>query len=508
MIGQQSNPPSPVKRRRRMQGAEERMENDKALVAMLRVGDQDLATASGGTFDHRHPVSGHIQATIPLAGETEVNQAVDAAVAAFEDWRRWRPEARRDVLLKLAQLIRDNRDEFARLAAHDGGTPLVAGQHGVDLAAAWTAYYAGWADKLEGQLLSTFDTRGEFAYTTPEPIGVVGIIITWNGPLISLGMKVGPALAAGNCVVVKPAEITPFAPDLFARLAREAGIPPGVLSMLPGTVAAGEALVRHPKVEMISFTGGPIAARKILAACAEQLKPAVLELGGKSASLLFPDADIDAACARAVQWSIGILAGQGCALPTRLIVHEDIYDAVIEKLIVIAKAYKVGDPFEPGVAVGPLINTAACTRVIAMLDRVRSEKSGRIVLGGGRSGGALAGKNFIEPTIIVDADPMSEIGQVEVFGPVLVVMKFATEDEAVRIANATAYGLAAYIQSNDVKRVHRLSERLRSGGVYVNGATQIMPHTPFGGLGLSGYGKEGGRAGIDAFLRYKTVAIA
>ena len=195
-------------------------------------------------------------------------------------------------------------------------------------------------------------------------------------------------------------------------------------------------------------------------------------------------------------------------IPTRLLVHEQIYDAVIDKLIAIAKTYKVGDPFEAGVAVGPLINAAACDRVMGMLDRVRKEATGRIVLGGNRCGGALAGKNFIEPTLIVDADPDSEIAQVEIFGPVLLVMKFRDEDEAVRLANNSRYGLAAYIQSDDVKRVHRLAERLNAGGVYVNGAMQIRPHTPFGGVGISGFGKEGGRAGIDEFLRYKTVVVA
>lgn len=476
--------------------------------AMLRIGNEDLSEGSGGSYEHLHPVEGHVQATIPLAGAAEMNRAVDKAAAAFEGWRKTAPGVRREVLLNMARLIRENAEAFALLAATDGGVPLAGGRGMAMLSAEWHSYYAGWCDKLDGQLLSTFDTRGEFAYTVPEPYGVVGIINTWNGPLISFGMKVAPALAAGNCVVVKPAELTPFAADLYATLAREAGVPDGVLSVLAGKPEAGEALVNHPKVEKISFTGGPIAARRILVACAEQMKPAVLELGGKSASLLFPDTDVDAACARAVQWTIGIMAGQGCALPTRLVVHESIYDVVVEKLIAITNAYKVGDPFEEGVAVGPLINAAACDRVMGMLDRVRETGSGKIVLGGNRGSGPLAGKNYIEPTIITDIDPDSEIAQIEVFGPVLLVQKFATEDEAISLANATRYGLAAYIQSNDVKLVHRLAERLKAGGVYVNGAMQIHPHTPFGGLGVSGYGKEGGRAGVDEFLRYKTVAIA
>jgi len=474
----------------------------------LHIGGEAVATGSGGVHRHVNPVTGQPQADIPLAGAAEIDLAVARAEAAREGWRTTRPEERRTILNRLADLIEANRDEFARMAALDGGTPLMAGERGVDTAVAWTRYYAGWCDKISGELISTFDTRGEFAYTVPEPYGIVGIIITWNGPLISLGMKVGPALAAGNCVIVKPAEITPFAPELFARLCKEAGLPDGVLSLMPGNAEAGEALVRHKKVSLISFTGGPITARKIMIACAEQIKPSIMELGGKSASLLFPDADIDAACQRAVFWSIGILSGQGCALPTRLLVHESIYETVLEKLTAIAAAYKVGDPMEPGVQVGPLINAAACDRVIGMFDRVRAEGSGRFVLGGGRCGGALASGNFIEPTIIADADPDSEIAQVEIFGPALVVMKFRDEDEAVRIANATDYGLAAYIQSNDLKLVHRIAERLESGGVYVNGAMQINPHQPFGGIGISGFGKEGGRAGLDAFLRYKTVNIA
>ena len=473
----------------------------------LHIGHERRTSGSGGTHSHLHPVRQVTQAEIPLAGAAEVEEAVARAEAAREGWRRTSPEQRRDILNRLADLIEENADEFARMAALDGGTPLIAGKRGVETAVAWTRYYAGWCDKLTGELLSTFDTRGEFSYTVPEPIGIVGIIITWNGPLIGLGMKVCAALAAGNCAIVKPAEITPFAPELFARLCTEAGVPDGVLSILPGTGAAGEAIVRHKKVRKISFTGGPITARKILAACAEEIKPAVMELGGKSASLMFPDCDIQKACERAMFWTVGILSGQGCALPTRLLVHADIYDDVLERVKALAAHFKVGDPMEPGVMVGPVINAAAVERITAMFDRVRAEGSGRFVIGGNRCGGELAEGNFIEPTIIADADPDSEIAQVEVFGPALVVMKFHDEDEAVRLANNSEYGLAAYIQSNDIGRVHRLAERLSAGGVYVNGATQINAHTPFGGVGISGFGKEGGKAGIDEFLHYKTVTV-
>tara|TARA_R100000687_G_C6449263_1_gene164385 strand:- start:1749 stop:2993 length:1245 start_codon:yes stop_codon:yes gene_type:complete len=412
------------------------------------------------------------------------------------------------MLLKLADLIEQNAEAFAQRGAVDGGTPLINGLRMVETSVAWARYYAGWCDKLSGELVSTLDTRGEFAYTMPEPKGIVGIIITWNGPLISLCMKVVPALAAGNCCVIKPAELTPFAPDLFATLCREAGIPDGVVSILPGTGEAGQALVAHPKVSLISFTGGPVTARKIMMSCAQHIKPSIMELGGKSASLLFPDVDIQAACQRAIFWTIGIMAGQGCALPTRLLVHEDIFDETLETLKAIASQFKVGDPFEAGVLVGPVINSAARDRIMAMLETVKSNGDGRIVMGGNLCGGTLAGGNFIEPTIITDAPIDSEISQNEIFGPVLLVNRFKDEDDAVNMANATAYGLAAYIQTNDLTRAHRLSERLVSGGVYINGATQINPHTPFGGVGISGFGKEGGRAGIDAYLNYKTVVIA
>jgi aldehyde dehydrogenase (NAD+) len=473
----------------------------------LHLGHEQRRTGTGGVHAHLNPVTQKPQADVPLAGAAEVEEAVARAEAALDGWRRTRPEVRRDILNRLAGLMEERKEDFAYMAALDGGTPLMGGVRGAEMAVAWARYYAGWCDKLTGGMLSTFDTRGEFSYSVPEPIGIVGIIITWNGPLISLGMKVCAALAAGNCVICKPAEITPFAPELFAQLCKEAGVPDGVLSIVPGTAEAGEAIVRHKKIRKISFTGGPITARKILEACAQEIKPAVMELGGKSASLVFPDCDVQAAAERAVFWTIGILSGQGCALPTRQVVHADIYDDFVARLKAIIQQLKVGDPMEPGVIVGPVINKAAVERILGMFERARADNAGTFLLGGGRCGGTLAEGNFIEPALIVDADPDHEISQVEIFGPAIVVMKFHDEDEAVAIANNSEYGLASYIQSNDIQRVHRLAERLNAGGVYVNGGMQINPWTPFGGVGISGYGKEGGKAGIDEFLHYKTVTI-
>jgi aldehyde dehydrogenase (NAD+) len=479
-----------------------------APQVQLRYGDKILDSGSGGVYPHLNPYSGDLQAEVPLAGPAEVNEAVALAAGQAEAWRRWSPEERRDLLNRFAALLDARRDEFAALIALDGGTPTRFGQRIIDNSINWTRYYAGWCDKLSGELISTLDTRGYFSYTAPEPYGVIGAIITWNGPIVSMGMKVIPALAAGNCVVVKPSEFTPFAVDLYGRLLTEAGLPSGVCSILTGSVEAGSALVGNPSVEKITFTGGPVAARHIMHACAEQLKPAVLELGGKTGSIVFPDAgDLQGVAERAVADSIGVMAGQGCSLPTRLIVHTDIYDRVVELVTAAAAGYKVGDPFDPEVKVGPLINAAAVERVCRMLDRARRDGAGRFVLGGDRAGGELTGKNFVEPTVIVDPDPRHEIAQTEIFGPVLLVFRFSTEDEAVQLANNTRYGLAANVQSTDLIRVHRLAERLKAGGVYVNGARQNLPHTPFGGLGVSGYGKEGGRAGIDEFLRYKTVSV-
>jgi aldehyde dehydrogenase (NAD+) len=375
----------------------------------------------------------------------------------------------------------------------------------VDAAFEWTHYYAGWADKIEGIVASGFSPADEFAYTLAEPYGVIGHIITWNAPLLSLSMKVPASLAAGNTVVIKPAEFTPFTALLFVEVAREAGIPDGVINVVQGNGSAGEALVRHPGVGKVSFTGGPSTAKRIMATAAESLKPVLFELGGKSPNLLFDDADLDAAVAYSAAFSMSCV-GQGCALPTRLLVEESIYDEVVETVVATVEALPVGDPLDPASYFGPLVSAAARERVVAMIDDARDVSAGKLRTGGSRMDTAGF---FVEPTVFVDVDNSSDLAQHEVFGPVLAVTSFRDEEHAVELANDTAYGLSAYIQSRDVRRVNRLVPRLRAGTIFVNqGPNPItQPGRPFGGIGMSGFGREGGKAGLDEFLMVKGVGI-
>lgn len=474
----------------------------------LWVGEKKLPTGSGGVFDHVNPATGQVQAQIPLAGSAEVADAVEAAAEAFKVWRGMRPDQRRDLLLRLGELIRENQPELTRIAALENGTPVIGGPHYVKLAVNWLTYYAGWADKLQGTVTGSFVQGTDFTYSQPEPYGVIGAIITWNVPLASLCMKVVPALAAGNTVVIKPSELTPFTAEMFARLAEEAGIPAGVITVVPGTADAGQALVAHPKVQKISFTGGPATARKILATCAEHLKPSVMELGGKSANIIFADADLDKASAEAIRMGLSALSGQACILGSRVLVQDSVYDEVVAKLVAAAESLPIGDPSNPGVLFGPVINTAARDRILSLVDEARADGSGRLVTGGNPIRGELAAGSFVEPTIFADVDPGSSLAQNEVFGPVISVSRFSTDDEAVEIANSTDFGLAAYIHSRDVTRVHAVADRLEAGTVYVNGAAVVQPWSPFGGQGESRFGREGGYQGIAEFIRPKTVAIA
>jgi acyl-CoA reductase-like NAD-dependent aldehyde dehydrogenase len=472
----------------------------------LHIGGDVRTSGSGGVHQHVYPATGEVQGPVPLAGSDDVDAAVQAAHAAYPRWRGCRPAERARVLRRLGELMERDTAEIARLSVLDNGMSAGMSQPLVGIMASWTSYYAGWADKVEGRVTSFPANQRELAYSMPEPYGVVGIILTWNGPVVSVGMKLIPALAAGNTVVMKPSELTPYATEHVMRLVKEAGIPDGVVNLVLGGSQTGDALVRHPLVEKVSFTGGPATARKILTACAESLKPAVLELGGKSANVLFPDADLDTAVAINAFSVLGTLAGQGCAIPSRMIVHNDIYDDVVERVVAVVAGMQCGDPFDPATLISPVVSGDAQQRILAMIERAQND--GAKLLAGGRAPGHLAKGFFVEPTVLGDVDPGSELGQTEVFGPVLSLMRFETEEQAIEMANSTQYGLASYVYTKDIDRVNRMVSALRAGGVYVNGASPVVGcELAFGGIGISGFGREGGQEGLFEFLRTKAVGV-
>ncbi len=481
-------------------------------VAGSFLGGETQVGSSVGTVDHINPATGLVNGAVAMGGAAEIDEAVAEAAAAGPAWRAMSLESRRRILLRIEQLVEEHTEELARLTTLELGHPMIFSLAHPMICASWFGYYAGWVDKLEGATVPLTGLSSGFDYTQREPYGVIGVIITWNGPLVSIGMKVAPALAAGNTVVLKSPELAPFACQRFAELALEAGLPHGVVQVVPGGPEAGERLVRHPAVAKISFTGGLPTARTIMAAAAERVVPVVFELGGKSANLVFPDADIDAA----VDLSVGscfTMAGQGCVLATRLLAHESIYEEVVEKAQVATDGLRVGDPFDPENVVGPVVSEAALHRVISVIDGARSGQGCRIVTGGGAVDRAELppmnrGGYFVQPTVLADLEPTSEVAVSEVFGPVLSAIPFRDEDEAVRIANGTNYGLGAYLQTRDVGRVQRLVPRLEAGTVSVNGTTALPPGAPFGGYKQSGIGREGGFEGLLEFLQTKNVHIS
>ncbi|WP_113716783.1 aldehyde dehydrogenase family protein [Arthrobacter dokdonensis] len=471
----------------------------------LRIGAASR-TSGAGVHHHVNPATGAFDAPVPMAGVDDVDEAVHAAHQAFAVWKATRAGTRARALLELARLVEGHTEEFAALATADNGTPQATAGAMVGAAAEWIRYYGGWADKLPlGRVTSVAGAGGSFGHTLRQPYGVIGVVITWNAPLMSLAMKVPAALAAGNTVVVKPSELTPFSAMLFADLVREAGIPDGVFNVVTGGAEAGAVLVAHPLVKKVTFTGGPETARKITAACAETFKPVVLELGGKSANLVFADADLDAAALHAAFMAFGIMTGQACALPTRLLVEDSIHDEFVAKVAAIAGSFKVGHPQEPDTVCGPVINQGAIDRIEAMVAQAQNDGA-RVVTGGARLAGDLAAGFYYPPTVMADVDPASELAQKEVFGPVLAVTRFTDEAHALFLANDTDYGLSGCIWTSDARRAVRLVEQLETGEVVVNGAPNAVAERPFGGIGHSGTGNEGGLEGLEEFFWTKSVA--
>ncbi|TWG98556.1 aldehyde dehydrogenase (NAD+) [Nocardioides sp. J9] len=476
--------------------------------ARLLIGGEWLRDTTGGAQEHLYPGNGRVNGLVHLAGAAEVDLAVRRAHEASPVWRGLTPDVRRDLIARLGRALLENADELIRITTLEMGAPHRFAQWNPSYAAQWFAYYAGWADKVEGTVNPPFPARG-MNYTLAEPYGVVGLITAWNAPLVFIGMKIAPALAAGNCVVLKPSELAPYSSLRFAEIALEAGVPEGVINVVPGGPDAGAALSQHPGVGKISFTGSVPTARRVIEASAATIKPLALELGGKSANLIFPDADLDQAIPLAATFGLAAMSGQGCACLTRMLVHESIHDEVLERVKAQVSTYKMGDPFSEETTIGPLITRASQERVLGLIERAEQSGAGSLVMGGTRpTDGDLADGWFVRPTVLDDVDPDSEIAQEEIFGPVLSIMTFSSPEQAVQIANNSRFGLAANINTRDLSLAHLLASRLDAGSIRINGHNGMSASAPFGGYGESGYGREGGRAGLEEFLHIKNVFIA
>ncbi len=469
----------------------------------LLIDGRRITAGSGRSFETLNPATGEVLAHVAEADAGDVDAAVRSSRAALNgEWGHMRAADRGALLLRLAELIRSNSDELTRIESLDSGKPVSAIRR-QDLPAVidTLTYYAGMADKINGQVIPA--RPDALTYTVREPLGVVGAIVPWNFPLMIGMWKIAPALACGCTVVLKPAEITPLSALMIGELALEAGIPAGVLNVVPGFgQVAGQAIVDHPDVDKVTFTGSPRVGHQILQGAAGNFKRVTLELGGKSANIIFPDADIDSAV-KAAGSGIFFNTGQVCSAGSRILVHESIHDEVVERLAARAAGMRIGDPLESGTNMGPIVSEAQMNRILDYIDIGRKEGA-HIVTGGNRIGDR---GYYVEPTVFAGVRHEMRISQEEIFGPVAAVIPFADEEDAIRIANGTAYSLAAGVWTNDVTRAHRFTRELRAGTVWVNtyGPTDIR--LPWGGVRDSGFGREHGEAAIDNFTEPKVVWI-
>ncbi len=478
---------------------------NKDLLPRFPVIINGTPSAGGGiSMPHIYPATGQVTAEIRLASVEEVDAAVQAARKAAPAWRAVPGDKRRDLMFKLAALVEQDGARLAHLSTAENGSAAIGTGFLAYDAGQKFRYFGGWADKIQGRTIATWGSPAH-DYVAYEPYGVIGAIIPWNGPLFAVTMVVAPALAAGNCVVVKAPELAPYTVMRLGELFIEAGFPPGVFNVVTGGADIGEAMVAHPGIDKIQFVGSGPTAKKVLRSAADTLKPCGLELGGKSAVIVFADADLQNAAKRGLSGAISA-NGQGCVNGTRLLVERPIYAQYLQMLQAMAGHIKIGDPLDSSTMVGPVISQSSLDRILGIVDRAVAQEGGRLLTGGQRLGGEAANGFFLPITIVADVGNNTNIAQHEVFGPVLTVTPFDTEEEAIAIANGTAYGLGGYIHTNNLRRAHTMAAALDSGMIHVNGSGEGMtPCCPFGGMKQSGYGRLGGEAGLHEFLRIKNV---
>ncbi|WP_371366587.1 aldehyde dehydrogenase family protein [Pseudomonas sp. QL9] len=460
---------------------------------------------NGGQIDVLCPADGSLITRIAAAEAEDIDLAVTAAQRAFPAWAALPAAERGRLLLRLADAIEANAEELAQLESLDTGHPIRDSRNlDVPRTAACFRYFGGMADKIEGAVIPV--DAGFLNYVQRKPIGVIGQIVPWNFPLMFTSWKMGPALAAGNTVVIKPSEITPLSTLRIAELMHEVGFPAGVVNVVPGYGhTAGQRLAEHPDVGKIAFTGSTATGRRIVEASQGNLKRVQLELGGKGANIVFDDADLNAAINGAA-WAIFHNQGQACIAGSRLILHERIADDFLGRFVELARSIRLGNPLDPDTEMGPLTSALHRDRVLSYVE-VAKEQGGRILTGGkAPSDPALAGGYYVEPTV-VEARPGDRVAQEEVFGPFVTVLRFSTDEEALAIANGTAYGLGSGLWTRDLQRAHRMAERIHAGMCWINCYKRVSPGSPFGGVGQSGYGREMGFEAIHDYTEARSVWV-
>ena len=470
------------------------------------INGSQMPPAAGRFMDTENPYTGNAWAQIARSDAADVDAAVAAARQAFAagPWADMTAVERAALLRRLGDAVIDNVEMLAQAEVTDNGKTITEMRGQMRNVAEWFYYYGGLADKFGGEVLHT-ERRNFFNYTRYEPLGVIAAITPWNSPVRLLSWKLAPALAAGNTVVVKPSEFTSTSTIAFVELLTKAGLPPGVVNVVTGLgPEVGEPLVAHPQVAKVAFTGGPAGGAAVYQLAARHIKPVALELGGKSANIVFADADLDRAAVGAVTAIFGSY-GQSCVAGSRLLLDAAIdQEAFLGRMLEVIAKIRFGDPMDPATEVGPVANRPQFEKILRYVDVAQSQGA-RLVCGGKPLAGAQGAGLFIEPTIVADVTNDMRIAQEEVFGPILAVIRFTDEAEAIRIANGTEYGLAAGIWSRDVNRVHRVAARLEAGSVWVNTYRVTSQLSPFGGFKKSGIGREGGAEMLKSYMQTKSV---